>query len=89
GSTISSDGNFTVATGNNSNANIELDASKLSVNGVSTIGSGDGSITKFKIQNGSVVTSSSDMTLAKGKGTQANINISSSQLNTGSLSVGE
>lgn len=89
GSTISSDGNFTVATGNNSNANIELDASKLSVNGVSTIGSGDGSITKFNIQNGSVVTSSSDMTLAKGKGTQANINISSSQLNTGSLSVGE
>lgn len=89
GSTISSDGNFTVATGNNSNANLELDASKLSVNGVSTIGSGDGSITKFNIQNGSVVTSSSDMTLAKGKGTQANINISSSQLNTGSLSVGE
>ncbi|MEF7431425.1 hypothetical protein ABEM29_21545 [Escherichia coli] len=88
-STISSDGNFTVATGNNSNANLELDASKLSVNGVSTIGSGDGSITKFNIQNGSVVTSSSDMTLAKGKGTQANINISSSQLNTGSLSVGE
>ncbi len=89
GSTISSDGNFTVATGNNSNANLELDASKLSVNGVSTIGSGDGSITKFNIQNGSVVTSSSDMILAKGKGTQANINISSSQLNTGSLSVGE
>ena len=89
GSTISSDGDFTVATGNNSNANLELDASKLSVNGVSTIGSGDGSITKFNIQNGSVVTSSSDMTLAKGKGTQANINISSSQLNTGSLSVGE
>ena len=89
GSTISSDGNFTVATGNNSNANLELDASKLSVNGVSTIGSGDGSITKFNIQNGSVVTSSSDMTLAKGKGTQANINISSSQLNAGSLSVGE
>ncbi|MBB2457721.1 autotransporter outer membrane beta-barrel domain-containing protein [Escherichia coli] len=89
GSTISSDGNFTVATGNNSNANLELDASKLSVNGVSTIGSGDGSITKFNIQNGSVVTSSRDMTLAKGKGTQANINISSSQLNTGSLSVGE
>ncbi|WP_407233703.1 autotransporter outer membrane beta-barrel domain-containing protein [Escherichia coli] len=89
GSTISSDGNFTVATGNNSNANLELDASKLSVNGVSTIGSGDGSITKFNIQNGSVVTSSSDMTLAEGKGTQANINISSSQLNTGSLSVGE
>lgn len=51
-STISSDGNFTVATGNNSNANLELDASKLSVNGVSTIGSGDGSITKFNIQNG-------------------------------------
>ncbi|HFL4669031.1 TPA: autotransporter outer membrane beta-barrel domain-containing protein [Escherichia coli] len=89
GSTISSDEDFTVATGNNSNANLELDASKLSVNGVSTIGSGDGSITKFNIQNSSVVTSSSDMTLAKGKGTQANINISSSQLNTGSLSVGE
>ncbi len=89
GSSISSDGNFTVATGNNSNANLELDASNLSVNGVSTIGSGDGSITKFNIQNGSVVTSSSDMTLAKGKGTQANINISSSELNTGSLSVGE
>ncbi|WP_250111295.1 autotransporter outer membrane beta-barrel domain-containing protein [Escherichia coli] len=88
-SSIFSDGNFTVATGNNSNANLKLDASNLSVNGVSTIGSGDGSITKFDIKNGSVVTSSSDMTLAKGKGTQANINISSSQLNTGSLSVGE
>ncbi|HEB0345162.1 TPA: autotransporter outer membrane beta-barrel domain-containing protein [Escherichia coli] len=89
GSSISSTGNFTVATGNNSNAKLELDASNLSVNGVSTIGSGDGSITKFDIKNGSVVTSISDMTLAKGKGTQANINISSSQLNTGSLSVGE
>ncbi|EFH2966597.1 autotransporter outer membrane beta-barrel domain-containing protein [Escherichia coli] len=88
-SSIFSDGNFTVATGNNSNANLKLDASNLSVNGVSTIGSGDGSITKFDIKNGSVVTSSSDMTLAKGKGTQANINISSSELNTGSLSVGE
>ncbi|HCP5986462.1 TPA: autotransporter outer membrane beta-barrel domain-containing protein [Escherichia coli] len=88
-SSIFSDGNFTVATGNNSNAKLELDASNLSVNGVSTIGSGDGSITKFDIKNGSVVTSSSDMTLAKGKGTQANINISSSELNTGSLSVGE
>ncbi|GCG67647.1 autotransporter protein [Escherichia coli] len=88
-SSIFSDGNFTVATGNNSNANLKLDASNLSVNGVSTIGSGDGSITKFDIKNGSVVTSSSDMTLAKGKGTQANINISSSKLNTGSLSVGE
>ncbi|STL24573.1 outer membrane autotransporter domain protein [Escherichia coli] len=88
-SSIFSDGNFTVATGNNSNANLKLDASNLSVNGVSTIGSGDGSITKFDIKNGSVVTSISDMTLAKGKGTQANINISSSQLNTGSLSVGE
>ncbi|WP_205299088.1 hypothetical protein, partial [Escherichia coli] len=77
---------FTVATGNNSNAKLELDASNLSVNGVSTIGSGDGSITKFDIKNGSVVTSISDMTLAKGKGTQANINISSSELNTGSLS---
>ena len=89
GSSISSTGDFTVATGNNSNAKLELDASNLSVNGVSTIGSGDGSITKFDIKNGSVVTSISDMTLAKGKGTQANINISSSQLNTGSLSVGE
>ena len=89
GSSISSTGDFTVATGNNSNAKLELDASNLTVNGVSTIGSGDGSITKFDIKNGSVVTSSSDMTLAKGKGTQANINISSSQLNTGSLSVGE
>ncbi|WP_107889394.1 autotransporter outer membrane beta-barrel domain-containing protein [Salmonella enterica] len=88
-SSIFSDGNFTVATGNNSNANLKLDASNLSVNGVSTIGSGDGSITKFDIKNGSVVTSSSDMTLAKGKGTQANINIPSSELNTGSLSVGE
>ncbi|MGN9276013.1 autotransporter outer membrane beta-barrel domain-containing protein [Escherichia coli] len=88
-SSIFSDGNFTVATGNNSNANLKLDASNLSVNGVSTIGSGDGSKTKFDIKNGSVVTSSSDMTLAKGKGTQANINISSSELNTGSLSVGE
>ncbi|WP_244582212.1 autotransporter outer membrane beta-barrel domain-containing protein [Escherichia coli] len=89
GSSISSTGDFTVATGNNSNAKLELDASNLSVNGVSTIGSGDGSITKFDIKNGSVVTSISDMTLAKGKGTQANINISSSELNTGSLSVGE
>ncbi|ENF7113053.1 autotransporter outer membrane beta-barrel domain-containing protein [Escherichia coli] len=89
GSSISSTGDFTVATGNNSNAKLELDASNLLVNGVSTIGSGDGSITKFDIKNGSVVTSISDMTLAKGKGTQANINISSSQLNTGSLSVGE
>ncbi|EKF3890466.1 autotransporter outer membrane beta-barrel domain-containing protein [Escherichia coli] len=89
GSSISSTGDFTVATGNNSNAKLELDASNLSVNGVSTIGSGDDSITKFDIKNGSVVTSISDMTLAKGKGTQANINISSSQLNTGSLSVGE
>lgn len=89
GSSISSTGDFSVATGNNSNAKLELDASNLSVNGVSTIGSGDGSITKFDIKNGSVVTSISDMTLAKGKGTQANINISSSQLNTGSLSVGE
>ena len=89
GSSISSTGDFTVATGNNSNAKLELDASNRSVNGVSTIGSGDGSITKFDIKNGSVVTSISDMTLAKGKGTQANINISSSQLNTGSLSVGE
>ncbi|EFD5019008.1 autotransporter outer membrane beta-barrel domain-containing protein [Escherichia coli] len=89
GSSISSTGDFTVATGNNSNAKLELDASNLSVNGVSTIGSGDGSITKFDIKNGSVVTSISDKTLAKGKGTQANINISSSELNTGSLSVGE
>ncbi|HGX8981741.1 TPA: autotransporter outer membrane beta-barrel domain-containing protein [Escherichia coli] len=89
GSSISSTGDFTVATGNNSNAKLKLDASNLSVNGVSTIGSGDGSITKFDIKNGSVVTSISDMTLAKGKGTQANINISSSELNTGSLSVGE
>lgn len=89
GSSISSTGDFTVATGNNSNAKLELDASNLTVNGVSTIGSGDDSRTKFDIKNGTAVTSSSDMTLAKGKGTRANINISSSQLNTGSLSVGE
>ncbi|MCJ2698805.1 autotransporter outer membrane beta-barrel domain-containing protein [Escherichia coli] len=89
GSSISSTGDFTVATGNNSNAKLELDASNLTVNGVSTIGSGDDSKTKFDIKNGTAVTSSSDMTLAKGKGTRSNINISSSQLNTGSLSVGE
>ncbi|WP_252353405.1 autotransporter outer membrane beta-barrel domain-containing protein [Escherichia coli] len=89
GSSISATGDFTVATGDNSNANLNLDASNLTVNGVSTIGSGNGSTTKFDIQNSSVVTSGSGMTLAKGKGTQANINISSSKLNTGSLSVGE
>ncbi|HDI7942691.1 TPA: autotransporter outer membrane beta-barrel domain-containing protein [Escherichia coli] len=89
GSSISATGDFTVATGDNSNANLNLDASNLTVNGVSTIGSGNGSTTKFDIQNRSVVTSGSGMTLAKGKGTQANINISSSKLNTGSLSVGE
>ncbi|HDW3924507.1 TPA: autotransporter outer membrane beta-barrel domain-containing protein [Escherichia coli] len=80
--------NFDIATGSNSVATLTIDDSKLSVNGSSSIGSGNDSRTKVNLTNGATISGTKDINIAEGDSTHVDMAINNSSLTTdGALSV--
>ncbi|WP_244481370.1 hypothetical protein [Escherichia coli] len=81
--------NFDIATGSNSVATLTIDDSKLSVNGSSSIGSGNDSRTKANLTNGATISGTKDINIAEGDSTHVDMAINNSSLTTdGALSIG-
>ncbi len=81
--------NFDIATGSNSVATLTIDDSKLSVNGSSSIGSGNDSRTKVNLTNGATISGTKDINIAEGDSTHVDMAINNSSLTTdGALSIG-
>ncbi len=81
--------NFDIATGSNSVATLTIDDSKLSVNGSSSIGSGNDSRTKANLTNGATISGTKDINIAEGDSTHVEMIINDSSLNAGdALSIG-
>ncbi|NJU98450.1 autotransporter outer membrane beta-barrel domain-containing protein [Escherichia coli] len=81
--------NFHIATGSNSVATLTIDDSKLSVNGSSSIGSGNDSRTKANLTNGATISGTKDINIAEGDSTHVDMAINNSSLTTdGALSIG-
>ncbi|MCW3224461.1 autotransporter outer membrane beta-barrel domain-containing protein [Escherichia coli] len=81
--------NFDIATGSNSVATLTIDDSKLSVNGSSSIGSGNDSRTTADLTNGATISGTKDIKIAEGDSTHVDMAINDSSLTTdGALSIG-
>ncbi|MDQ9285757.1 autotransporter outer membrane beta-barrel domain-containing protein, partial [Escherichia marmotae] len=80
---------FDIATGSNSVATLTIDDSKLSVNGSSSIGSGNDSRTTANLTNGATISGTKDINIAEGDSTHVDMAINNSSLTTdGALSIG-
>ncbi|WP_244566063.1 autotransporter outer membrane beta-barrel domain-containing protein [Escherichia coli] len=82
-------GDFKIATGNNSKAALAINGSELSVNGSSSIGSGNGSTTTANLTNGATISGTKDIKIADGDNTHVEMTINDSLLTAGdALSIG-
>ncbi|WP_373467144.1 autotransporter outer membrane beta-barrel domain-containing protein [Escherichia marmotae] len=83
-------GSAVIASGNNATADVELEQSSFTSNGDMTIGQGTGTTTTLTLNNKSQVNARGAMSVAKGDGTKANVDMSGdSALSAVSLSIGE
>ena len=80
---------FKIAAGNNSKAKLTIDGSTLSVNGSSSIGSGNGSETTVSLTNRATITGTNAINIAEGNNTHVEMTINDSSLTTEDiLSIG-
>ncbi len=80
---------FKIAAGNNSKATLTIDGSTLSVNGSSSIGSGNGSETTVSLTNRATITGTNAINIAEGNNTHVEMTINDSSLTTEDiLSIG-
>ncbi|HEB0443140.1 TPA: autotransporter outer membrane beta-barrel domain-containing protein [Escherichia coli] len=83
-------GSAVIASGNNATADVELKQSSFTSNGDMIIGQGTGTTTTLTLNNKSQVNARGAMSVAKGEGTKANVDMSGdSALSAVSLSIGE
>ncbi|HEB0359544.1 TPA: hypothetical protein RYE59_004990, partial [Escherichia coli] len=83
-------GSTVIASGNNARADVKLEQSSFTSNGNMTIGQGTGTTTTLTLNNKSQVNAQGAMSVAKGEGTKANVDMSGgSALSAVSLSIGE
>lgn len=83
-------GSAVIASGNNASAELKLEQSVFTSNGAMDIGQGTKTTTTLTLNNKSQINAQGAMSVAKGEGTKANVDISGgSALSAGSLSIGE
>ncbi|MEJ9755185.1 autotransporter outer membrane beta-barrel domain-containing protein [Escherichia coli] len=83
-------GSAVIASGNNASAELKLEQSSFTSSGAMDIGQGTDTTTTLTLNNKSQINAQGAMSVAKGEGTKANVDMSGgSALSAGSLSIGE